>query len=88
MFSCLVKAGVDAKNLLVGVSTSLGTTTWTIRTSIVGITGPVIMAKFNNDKVSFFEQVSDFVEAIFACEAAGRTASEGFVDDGKLEGVV
>jgi hypothetical protein len=88
VFSCLVKAGVDAKDLLVGVSTSLGTTTWTIRTSIVRVTGPVIVTKFNNDKISFFEQVSDFVEAIFACEAAGRTASKGFVDDGEFEGVV
>lgn len=46
------------------------------------------MAEFDNDEVSFLEQLSDLVESAFACEAAGRTSSKGLVDDGDLERIV
>lgn len=76
------------QDLLVSVSTGFSTAAWTIGTSVVRIAGPVVVAEFDYDKVPFFEQLSDLVEATFACEAAGRTSSKGFVDDGDLEGVV
>ena len=68
--------------LLVGVLTSFCATARTIRTSVVGLTGTVVVSEFNDYKVSFLEQVSDVVEAAFAGEGAGRSTGECFVDDG------
>jgi hypothetical protein len=42
------------------------------------------VAEFDDYKVSFFNELSDLVEATFAGEAAGGTTSECFVDDSDL----